>query len=304
MVVTRSLCLLTAIALTGCGGTNSVFFRGGYMPFQSWSAVPANAQVELEGSAVAADTTQALNNNTNAKDGNDDGPITAAGTTGPQPVTAQLRIESGALTSMEFTTGGTTAGVSTADGTITATDPIVAQTTATADRTRIRTANPYNNGFEYQNYGAWVTGLNSGSGTIGAGTTGVKTTTTQTADGTYMGNSLGIAVDKTTGELWETQSTVAVTTSQNFTKAEISSSGTSGERLNAAAGLAPLGDLDFSSTAPADIANNGFIATIDGTEVSGTSQGTFYGQFAPEVGGTFDSSTANWNYIGSYGAVK
>ena len=305
MLVTRSVCLLAAIVLSGCGGgTNSVFFRGGFAEFRSWSAVPANSAVELDGSAVSADTTQTLNGNMNANDGNDDGPISMASATGPQTATGRVRIEGGLVTRVEASSGGTTALVTTDNGTISATDPVVAQTTATANRTRIRAAEPLSNGFEYQTYGTWVTGLNTTSGTAGAGTFGVQTTGAQSADGTYNGESLGLAVDKTTGELWETQSNVTVTTSQNFTKAEIQSTGTTGERLNAAPGVAPLGDLDFSSTAPADIVNNSFSATISGTQVSGSSDGVFYGPMAPEVGGTFDSNTADWNYLGSYGAVK
>ena len=301
----RNTFILVAVALSGCGGgSNSVFFRGDYADFVSWSATPANATIELQGSGVVAATTQALNGNMNANDGNDDGPITAAAASGPQAASARLRIEGGVPTRIEFSGGGTTAAVSTSDGTISATDPIVAQTTATANRTRIRTPDPIANGFEYQNYGTWVTGLNNNTGSLGAGTTGVKTTAAQTVDGTYNGKSLGLAVDKTSGELWETQSTVQVTTSQNFSKADIQSSGTSGERLNGAAGVAALGDLDFSSTVSGDIASNAFTAPISGTEVSGSSHSTFYGPTASEVGGTFTSSTADWDYLGAYGATK
>ncbi|MDU8946467.1 transferrin-binding protein-like solute binding protein [Ovoidimarina sediminis] len=305
MLNVKSASILVAVALSGCGGgSNSVVFRGGYADFVSWSATPANATIELQGSGVVAETTQALNGNMNANDGNDDGAITVAAASGPQAATARLRIEGGVPTRIELSSGGTTAAVSDADGTISATDPIVAQSTLTANRTRIRTADPNANGFEYQNYGTWVTGLNNPTGSLGAGTTGVKTTGTQTVDGTYNGSSLGLAVDKNTGELWETQSTVQVTTSQNFTKSDIQSSATSGERLNGAAGVAPLGNLDFASTASGDIANNAFVAPISGAHVSGATDGTFYGPTATEVGGTFTSSTADWDYLGSYGATK
>lgn len=288
------------LALAACdGGTGENGTLGGSMDFLNWSSVPDDATVNLEGTARTAGYTQTLNGNQNGLDGNDDGPVDMAAASAPGSAGMVIVYANGVPTSFSASAGGDTASVTSADGTITNTNPIIAQTTAITDRTRIRTADPKADGFEYQTYGTWVTGLNSGAGTVGAASLGARSTASSAADGTYNGQSVGVAQDQA-GTLWETRSNVTVTTSQNFSRATIASSGTTGQQLNGA-GAANLGDLDFSSSAAATISSNRFTADITGTAVDGTASGQFYGTAAQEVGGTFSSQSGGWNYVGAYG---
>jgi hypothetical protein len=160
-------------------------------------------------------------------------------------------------------------------------------------------------GFEYQTYGAWLTGFNTGSGNVGVGSFGAKTASSAMPTGTtatYNGASTGF-INYADGVPGRTTSKVTVST--DFSTATISSSSSLVTFVDAIGGTDQDHRLDFTGTGP--VSGSGFTATVDSdfpAPVSGSVDGQFYGPSAQEVGGTFGLTGSGVDYIGSFGGKK
>ncbi|SDH74451.1 transferrin-binding protein-like solute binding protein [Alloyangia pacifica] len=214
-----------------------------------------------------------------------------------------LTYEGGALTGVTVRTSSGTIVLSAASGdtfdTTTVAGGIVA---TTADgNTLLVAANPVSQGYEYQTFGSWQTGLNGTSRVAGAGSIGNRTSASQmptTGSASYYGDSLGQVI--TNGEVAVTTSYIAVDT-PDFDSIEIYSSDTITADPTTGAKIADRADLDFY--AAGTISGSGFSAGINYGQLTGSVDGQFYGGNAQEVGGTFSGTTPDSTYIGAFGAV-
>ena len=157
-------------------------------------------------------------------------------------------------------------------------------------------------GFEYQTYGAWVTGYGTGSGTVGAGSYGAATSSANVPTGqvaNYSGTSAGIA-RRADGQPYVTVSSVTVST--DFATAGISSSGTEATNINTQV-TGPAPELDFSGNGP--VADGQFSVDVSGIATTGIADGIFYGPAANEVGGTYQlTGSGGVANSGSFGATQ
>ncbi len=158
--------------------------------------------------------------------------------------------------------------------------------------------------FDHQTFGMWASGVGTSNGSVSVGSFGDRTATADmpsSGSATYSGRSVGMVVT-TDGRALVAESQVGVTTS-DFSSVSVASTNTYVRNLSG--GNAWRGQhLDFAGTGTVD--GNGFTANINGVipfsaTSSGTMDGSFYGDEAQEVGGTFEMNGAIGNYTGAFG---
>ncbi|WP_299426735.1 transferrin-binding protein-like solute binding protein [uncultured Shimia sp.] len=158
--------------------------------------------------------------------------------------------------------------------------------------------------FDHQTFGMWANGVGTSSGSVSVGSFGSRTATADmpsSGSATFSGRSVGMVVT-TDGRALVAESQVGVTTS-DFSSVSVASTNTYVRNLSG--GNAWRGQhLDFAGTGTVD--GNGFTANINGVvpfsaTSSGTMDGSFYGDEAQEVGGTFEMNGAIGNYTGAFG---
>lgn len=160
-------------------------------------------------------------------------------------------------------------------------------------------------GYNYQTFGAWVTGLGTGSGNAGAISAGAVTPVSSvptTGTATYNGTAGGIYVD-TSGATYLAAG--SSTLNANFANHSVSYS-TSGTTAVAAATGTALPDpsvLNMQGTLTLAAGANAFSGAVSTSTLSGTASGQFYGPNANEVGGTFAlKGSGVSSYLGAFGA--
>ncbi|WP_170607617.1 transferrin-binding protein-like solute binding protein [Ruegeria arenilitoris] len=279
---------LVCTTLAACGDSDSSS-EPAVIPFSGFSNVPENGTVEIDGEAVTARYVADPST----------GGVTIEDQTGPSPSTTLVTTRNGVVVALSSAASGSSVSFDTRNGDTRVDTPLVTSF-VTADGQDLATyVDPERAGYEYQTYGAWVTGAGTGSGTAGAGSYGLKTEASNIpvgATATYRGVGLGVA-RLSDGQPYQTVSSVTVTT--DFNTATIGSSDTSAVNLNTATTTnAP--ELDFSGSG--SVNGSEFTALVSGAGTAGTAQGQFYGPSANEVGGTFATTGPGdvW-HMGAFG---
>ena len=300
------VCLVTlAVAgLTACGGGGG---GGGVgvtvTPFASWSAVLPGSTVAASGDSQQG--TYSYNTGTGKITATSVG-VQQSGATFTErfsatpPYLAQtVRFQTASGTDISFTRGVDTFGtlnintyfwfVESADG---------ARNAIMAD--------PVQTGWEYQSFGIWTTGVDTGSGTHGAASAGSPTpagSIPTSGSATYGGYAGGRHVDSD-GSYYYTLA--AMQTSANFSTRQLSFSTPYTEQTADLVSSAMNSSLNMTGTLSYASGSNQFsgsVSTVNG--MTGTAKGRFYGPAAQEIGGTFSVTGAGVQaYGGAFGGVR
>jgi hypothetical protein len=160
-------------------------------------------------------------------------------------------------------------------------------------------------GFNYQTFGAWMTGVGTGSGHVGAFSAGAVTPvismpTTGTA--TYNGTAGGIYVD-TSGTTFIAAGSSALTANFANHSVSYSTSGTTAVDAVTGAALANPSILNMQGTLTLAAGSDAFGGAVSTGTLNGTANGRFYGPTANEAGGTFAlTGSGVQSYLGGFGA--
>ncbi|MBE9639957.1 transferrin-binding protein-like solute binding protein [Salipiger mangrovisoli] len=294
----KYVCIGTAALalLSACGDGSKSSNSGSAVPgFTSFSAMGTSGDGTYRANGMALSTSYV----TDAE-----GNVTSVGAPVlDRNITTDLTYAGGELTGATIRTSKGTITLSTANGDtfdVTSIDGGFLATSADGDRFLVA-ADPFQQGYEYQTFGTWQTGMTGTSRVAGAGSVGSRTSASQmpaTGSASYYGDSLGQVI--TDGQVAVTTSYIAVDT-PDFSTVEIYSSDTITADPLTGAKIADRADLDFY--AAGTVSGTGFAADIDTGVLTGAVDGQFYGSNAQEVGGTFSGTTADSTYIGAFGAV-
>lgn len=278
---------LSLILLSGCssGGGNPKIDAGDLV-FKKWSEVPTSGAVIIGG------TTQIENE---------------AGTHDSNTIIAY---EDGSIVKIEMVVDDTKVIWDTRTGdTIDESGSVIniySGTDPTNKDSLALMGNPthHDNDWEYQTYGAWMTGRTAGTSTfnsvsMGAQTPGSDIPKLNSAE--FTGSAGGIYIDSSANDYTVSAN---MTMDVNFQTRKLTFE-TTGSRKTAvggpttdAANLNMSGDLSYAANI------NKFTGTVTATDLSGTSTGHFYGPKAEEVGGVFNLQGAGGEYVGAYGGIK
>ncbi len=298
--VGSAILTLAMTTLAGCSGGDGIAGGGGPdvgprdsgVDFTGFSNMSENGTTNFEGTARSASLSLPHT-----------GFITMSSPSGSKAAKATMETQNGNLVAVGIDAPG--ASVSVGPGNGATIEDIGSVNVAVSGRGTdvIHLVDSQEAGYEYQTYGAWFTAVpRSGSGIVGVGSFGAKTTSKQLPGGraVYTGRSTGWMGD-TSGELHLTESEVIIDT--DFSTASISSTATLTNNLDTEI-LARDSSLDFSGSGP--VSGTGFTAQVTGRNngnLTGSANGQFYGTVAQEVGGTFGlESSSGQTYIGSFGA--
>jgi hypothetical protein len=200
------------------------------------------------------------------------------------PVTADATLDaSGDISAVKLDTGTTKANWDSSNATQTSVGKFIKATTNDKQNT-IAFADTGSNGFDYQTFGAWKTGIETGSGSMGAFSVGSPTATAAiptTASAIFTGTAGGFVVNKAgDGASFSADATLDA----NFAKRTMGFTTANSTLFNGAA--RPGLDMNGSMTyAAGSNSMSGNVSAQNG--MSGDMQGQFYGPAAQEVGGTF-----------------
>lgn len=275
------------LALGACSGSSTP----AALPFTGFSDLPAFGTTQLQGQSVSASYTTDLST----------GNVTVSNPSGPSASTASLTTENGNVVALSASAPGTTVNFDSRRG-----DTLIAQSGVIGAETSNQQdvavfADPNAQGYEYQTYGAWITGYGTGSGKVGAGSFGSRTAAANVPSGTsatYNGASVGVA-RRADGQPYITSSNVSVST--DFSTVNVSSAGTQAVNANTGA-ISSAPELDFSGTG--SVSGTTFTANVSGSGTNGRADGLFYGPQANEVGGTFQTTgSGGITHAGSFGGI-
>jgi hypothetical protein len=218
------------------------------------------------------------------------------------PVTADVTLDAnGDISALKLDTGTTKANWDSSNSTETSVGKFVKATTNDKQNT-VAFADPDSNGFDYQTFGVWKTGIGTGSGSMGAFSVGSPTATTAiptTATATFTGTAGGFVVNKAgDGASFSADATLDA----NFAKRTVGFTTANSTLFNGAA--RPGLDMNGSMTyAAGSNSMSGNVSAQNG--MSGDMQGQFYGPAAQEVGGTFAlKGTGTATMGGGFGAKR
>ncbi len=161
-------------------------------------------------------------------------------------------------------------------------------------------------GWDYQTFGVWLTGYNTGVGTIGAISIGAPTAGSAipiSGTATFTGGTLGFYVDAT-GSGYMTTSPITLNT--NFLNRTLNLTTTSTQKVAFSTGVQSAAtNLNMTGLLTYTAGNNLFTGTVTATGLAGNSTGKFYGPNAEELGGVFKLTGAGVEaYAGAYGAKR
>lgn len=294
--------------LSACGGGGG---SGGTVPttptatpFTSWSAVPNGSTIGVPGISQEVTWTGVPVT----------GPVTSISTptavdTATSSFTETLD-SSGVVTKVVITspTGSVTFDTAAGDtiGYLVMA-PMISAAVNSAETSLALAADPGAQGWNYQSFGVWETGMGTGSGragvmSVGAPTTGSSIPTSGTA--TFIGALGGMYVDAT-GDNFVTASNVSINANFGTRTLSLSSTGTNKSPDLLTTSSAP--NLNLTGTLTYSAGTNSFAGTLtNGSTLSGTSTGRFYGPNAEELGGVFilKAGSGVETYGGAYGAKR
>ncbi len=150
-------------------------------------------------------------------------------------------------------------------------------------------ANPSAHGFEYQSFGAWLTGRGTGAGTAGVLSVGNETSGSnipKSGTGIFTGVAGGVYVDQA-GQDYAVSANASLAADFAKRTAEFTTLG-SQKISNFDASVTGASDLDLTGTLTYGAGSNAMTGTVvSGSGMSGTANGRFYGPNAVEAGGIF-----------------
>ncbi|MEM1065958.1 MAG: transferrin-binding protein-like solute binding protein [Pseudomonadota bacterium] len=266
--IVPALGALSLAAACGSGGSSNT------VAFTSFSNVPADGTVVINGEAISSNYTQNLVS----------GEVTASAVSGPNPATLRSRFAGSVPQDVIIEAPGANAAIDLASGAVV---PIAGRriVAVSADGRTVYISEDVAPAYEYQTYGTWLTQAGTGAGAVGAGSFGAQTPVSSLpGSASYSGSGLGFARDAA-GQGFYTDFDVAATT--DFSTITVTSSNTFAENVTTEV-ISSVPTLDFTGSGP--VTGNRFSATIASTDTSGTASGTFYGPNAEEFGGTFDTT--------------
>ena len=299
--------LLISLPLIACGGGGGG--SGGVSPttsdFTNWSNVRANSTVVLEGVSQTAEYTADLNPErvTSYEVGSPVAGTTALATYGSDGILSGVTVDpaDGSSVSWSVANGDSFYRPGSLFRYIAVVSGDGRSEAIAADATRI--------GWEYQTYGTWATGLNTGSGTVGTFSVGSSTpgkSIPLAGSASYSGSSGGRYVDPT-GTPFFTRSAFNATADFAARTVDVSTTGTAlysdVRTFNTNdAGLNFNGQLTYAAGSNQI---SGVVSSSDDT-MSGKVNARFFGPRAQEVGGTFslEQNSGDAAYAGSFGADR
>ncbi len=155
--------------------------------------------------------------------------------------------------------------------------------------------------FDHQTFGMWANGVGTDSGSVTVGSFGNRTAAASvpsSGSATYQGSTVGMVVT-TDGRALVAESQIGLTTS-DFSNISVATTNMYVRELSGG-GAWRRTNLDFAGTGTID--GNGFSANIASSATNlGTLEGSFYGDNAEEVGGTFEMQGNIGQYSGAFGA--
>ncbi len=166
----------------------------------------------------------------------------------------------------------------------------------------IAIAGPEASNFEYQTFGAWLTGYNTGNGSAGAFSVGSETKSANipaSGSARFSGTAGGLYMES--GDISPSVALAEATLDADFANRSVSFQ-TNGTRVGGQ-GYRPGLDMDGSMSYDAGSnAMKGTVKTVNG--MSGTLDGRFYGPSAQEVGGVFATQGNGATFGGGFGAKR
>ncbi len=296
-----------SIVLTACGGgggNGNVISGPTSQVFTKWSAIQPNTTTTVSGDSSQG--TYTYNSGTDK--------ITAVTMNPQQSGTTFTEVidSAGLIKSINFTTtSGTNQTFTTPTdtfGTLISSSNVTAA--ISADGTRYALAGKTSAlGWDYQDFGVWVTGAGTGSGTYGAASFGAATAagsvpTSGTA--TYSGFTGGRYV-ATDGTYFFTSS--ALTSNVDFAARSVSfaTTGTSQSANLTSGSFTTNNALNLTGALTYSAGSNQFTGAVanSGSTLTWTATGRFYGPAVQEIGGTFGVTGSGISaYGGGFGAKK
>ncbi|MBN1006996.1 transferrin-binding protein-like solute binding protein [Amphritea pacifica] len=299
---TTLLCCSLTLLVTGCGGgggSSAVVKRS----FTSFSAIPANSIVDIEGQSV--EFSYVANTNPTS--------IIITGTSNPSTdPTAKSSLtynDSGEISKLSIVTDkGTVSWDSATDTFDYSTSPLL--TVNSPDFSEVGfTLLPLNIGWDYQTLGTWVTETTTGSGasgrlgsiSVGSRTDGSAVPTTGTA--TFTGATSGFYIDSA-GTLFYVLGNTSI--NADFANRSLAFTTSNNNTVNINTEVASVNsDLNLSGTLTYSAGSNNFSGSVTGTGLTGSASGYFYGPSAEEAGGTFALTGGGVEiYTGAFGAKR
>ena len=287
---------LSIILLSGCssGGGGKPHVDAGDLnlhAFSKWSETPSDGVVVINGTAQ-------------------NGTYTGAAVTDEGIHDAQVTVvyEKDAIVKIILKTHDTNATWDTRNGdTIDASGAVINIHDATKNNVALlANAKDPDHAWEYQTFGAWMTGRTANQGTFGSNSVGAETAGSaipRLGTATFNGSAGGIYIDPA-GTNYTASSDVTVVADFANRNLDLSTSGTTITNIGTGAAAAAA-NLDMTGTLSYDLGKNKFTGNVAATGLNGTSTGHFYGPTAEELGGVFNLAGAGVEaYSGGYGAKK
>ena len=284
-------CVL-AVGVAGCGGGGG----GTSQPLASFSRLPANGTVTLQGETRTGSYTANLLTNQTTLTSLQSSTSDTATFTRSNDLTTAISINSNtAPISFNFQAGD----VATQLGILVSAESANGQNVAVF-------VEPVTAGLEYQTFGAWLTGFNTGSGTVGVGSFGAPTpniSSVPVTNATYQGASTGFFRDAATGAA--SLATSAITANVNLTARTMTMSSSGTQLIDlATAAISPDAGLDFTASGTLNGVRIVGTAANVGNTLSGPVSGSLYGPSGEELGGTYSLSGSRGNLVASFGATR
>lgn len=302
---------MISVLLTACGGGGG---GGGTVPttpatpvtpsFTSWTAVQNGSTVVVPGMSQEVSWTGVPTT----------GPVTSIGTPTAVDTSASSFTEtlnsSGAITKIVIAspTGNVTFDTAVGDTIgFLAIDPDVIVAVNGAGTNIALAADPAAFGWNYQSFGVWETGMGTGSGSAGVMSAGAPTAGSAipiSGTATFTGALGGIYVDAS-GNDFVTEAALTVNADFGARTLGVSSAGTI--KSPDLVSTSTASNLNLTGTLTYAAGSNAFAGTVtNGSTLTGTSTGRFYGPAAEELGGVFvlKANSGVEAYGGAYGAKR
>lgn len=171
-------------------------------------------------------------------------------------------------------------------------------------------------GWDYQNFGVWITNFGGTSGEVGAMTSGALTSAANlptTGDATFAGLSAGVFVD-VNGDGFATASKMTATTSFANRTVSFDTTSTTAAPLDLTVN-ALINRTNYAYTATPELNLTGTMSYAAGTNnmsgqvssangMTGVVDANFFGPTANEIGGSFAARGDAGYYIGAFGGKR
>lgn len=293
--------LVLMVSMVGCSSGGSSSSGSGVRDFQSWSQVETNKEYEmsgisLDGEYTADETTWAITS------------ISTANLSENSSVNFTMD-DNNLLTDVSIKTPTTSVSFSKSSGdNFYSEHPFIVGLSDDGTK-EIYAADPYIMDWNYQTFGFWLTGQETGAGIAGSISAGAPTAIggiPTSGTGTYTGFSGGAYIDPAGNDFMAIGELKVVA---DFGPARsLDFSATDTHVISRYSGnIDPNPDLDLHGTLTYSADSNNFSGNITSANdsLSGTAHGQFYGPSAQELGGVFTTTGSGIeSYHGSFGAKR